>query len=85
MSRVLNDSPATRATTETRERIIRAAADLGYRPNCAARALKLARSNTIALVTPALASNAMVVELMRGLRRKPARWVTRCCSVGRSR
>jgi LacI family transcriptional regulator len=67
VSRVLNDSPATRATPETRERIIRVAAELGYRPNYAARALKLARSDTIALVTPALATNAMVVELMRGV------------------
>lgn len=67
VSRVLNDSPNTRAAAETRERIVRTAAELGYRPNYAARALKLARSNTIALVTPALATNAMVVELMRGV------------------
>jgi LacI family transcriptional regulator len=67
VSRVLNDSPNTRAAAETRERIVRMAAELGYRPNYAARALKLARSNTIALVTPALATNAMVVELMRGV------------------
>jgi LacI family transcriptional regulator len=67
VSRVLNDSPSTRATAETRERIVRVAAELGYRPNYAARALKLARSNTIALVTPTLATNAMLLELLRGV------------------
>jgi LacI family transcriptional regulator, galactose operon repressor len=37
--RVLNDDPATRAAAETRERIVRVASELGYRPHYAARAL----------------------------------------------
>lgn len=67
VSRVLNDHPATRATVETRQRILRVSADLGYRPNYAARALKLARANTLALVVPEITSNAMATELIRGV------------------
>jgi LacI family transcriptional regulator len=66
VSRVLNDDPATRATPETRERIMRLASELGYRPHHAARALKFARTNTIALVVPDL-TNAFFTELTRGV------------------
>ncbi|MET1007571.1 MAG: LacI family DNA-binding transcriptional regulator [Propionibacteriaceae bacterium] len=66
VSRVLNRDPATRATAETRQRILRVAADLGYRPHYAARALKFARTDTISLVVPDL-TNAMFTELMRGV------------------
>jgi len=66
VSRVLNDDPATRATAETRERIMRVASELGYRPHYAARALKFARTNTISLVVPDL-TNAMFAELTRGV------------------
>ncbi|HWH99469.1 MAG TPA: LacI family DNA-binding transcriptional regulator [Propionibacteriaceae bacterium] len=66
VSRVLNDDPATRATAETRERIVRVASELGYRPHYAARALKFARTNTIALVVPDL-TNAFFAELARGV------------------
>jgi LacI family transcriptional regulator len=66
VSRVLNDDPATRATAETRERIVRVASELGYRPHYAARALKFARTNTISLVVPDL-TNAMFTELTRGV------------------
>ncbi|MEP6651510.1 MAG: LacI family DNA-binding transcriptional regulator [Lapillicoccus sp.] len=66
VSRVLNGDPAARATAETRDRIVRVASELDYRPNSAARALKLARTNTIALVVPDL-TNAIFTELMRGV------------------
>lgn len=66
VSRVLNDDPATRATAETRKRILKVAAELGYRPHYAARALKFARTNTISLVVPDL-TNALFTELMRGV------------------
>jgi LacI family transcriptional regulator, galactose operon repressor len=66
VSRVLNDDPATRAAAETRERIVRVASELGYRPHYAARALKFARTNTIALVVPDL-TNAFFTELTRGV------------------
>jgi LacI family transcriptional regulator len=65
-SRVLANSASSRVRPETRERIEKAAKDLGYRPNFAGRALKLARSNVIALIVPDL-TNAIFTELMRGV------------------
>lgn len=65
-SRVLSDAPATRVRPETRERIHAAARELDYRPNFAGRALKLARSNVIALIVPDL-TNAVFTELMQGV------------------
>jgi len=50
VSRVLNDHPNVR--TETKERVMRAIADLGYRRNTAARALVTRRSGIIGVVTP---------------------------------
>lgn len=49
VSRVLNDHPSVRP--ETRERVLRAIADLGYRRNSAARALVTRRSGALGVVT----------------------------------
>ncbi len=49
VSRVLNDHPSVRPTT--RDRVLAAIADLGYRRNIAARALVTRRSGTIGVVT----------------------------------
>lgn len=64
-SRALANAPSARISPETRLRIEQAAHELGYRPNFAGRALKLARSNVIALVVPDLA-NAIFTDLIRG-------------------
>lgn len=48
VSRVINDGPHTKA--ETRARVEKAMADLGYVPNAAARALVTARSKMIGMV-----------------------------------
>jgi len=66
VSRVLSDAPATRVSAATRERIKSAAVQLDYRPNFAGRALKLSRSNVIALIVPDL-TNAVFTELMHGV------------------
>lgn len=66
VSRVLNDDPAARATSETRQRIVAAAALLNYRPHYAARALRSSRTNTISLAIPDL-TNAIFTELARGV------------------
>ena len=49
VSRVLNDSPALRDST--RQRVLGAIEELGYRPNPAARALVTSRSNTIGVLS----------------------------------
>jgi DNA-binding LacI/PurR family transcriptional regulator len=51
VSRVLNDFPGIRP--ETRDRVVAAIADLGYRPNKAARALVTSRSRAIGVLVPA--------------------------------
>ena len=51
VSRVLNDFAGIRP--ETRERVLAAIADLGYRPNKAARALVTSRSRAIGVLVPA--------------------------------
>ncbi|MGL4256959.1 LacI family DNA-binding transcriptional regulator [Microbacterium sp.] len=66
VSRVLSDAPSARVSEATRQRIHDAAAELGYRPNFAARALKFARTNVVGLVVPDL-TNAIFTELMRGV------------------
>ncbi len=55
VSRVLNDHPHVRQ--ETRERVLRAIAELGYRPNAAAKTLVTRRSRTIGVLTPAVAQH----------------------------
>ncbi|MFC0682696.1 LacI family DNA-binding transcriptional regulator [Lysobacter korlensis] len=55
VSRVLNDQPHVRH--ETRERVLRAIAELGYRPNAAAKTLVTRRSRTIGVLTPAVAQH----------------------------
>jgi LacI family transcriptional regulator len=66
VSRVLSNAPSARVSLETRQRIQDAATALDYRPNFAARALKFARTNVVALVVPDL-TNAIFTELMRGV------------------
>lgn len=53
VSRVLNDFAGIRP--ETRERVLAAIAELGYRPNRAARALVTSRSRAIGVLVPATA------------------------------
>ncbi|MET4157725.1 DNA-binding LacI/PurR family transcriptional regulator [Agromyces sp. PvR057] len=49
VSFVLNDKPGETISPETRDRVRRAAADLGYRPNGAARALREGTSRIVIL------------------------------------
>jgi LacI family transcriptional regulator len=53
-SRVLRGDWAQQVRPETRERIIQAATDLGYRPNALARGLRTRRTDTLGLVIPNL-------------------------------
>src|SRR5256886_10119226 len=49
VSRVVNGSPHVRP--ETRQRVIAAMRELGYRPNSVARALATGRTNTLGVVS----------------------------------
>jgi LacI family transcriptional regulator, galactose operon repressor len=64
-SRVLNGDPALLVRPETRERVLRAASELGYRPHAAARGLKRAETGALGLLVPPL-TNPVYVRIIRG-------------------
>lgn len=68
VSLVLSRNPRARVAKATRERVLRAAAELGYRPNLLARALVQQRSFAIGVVVPTLA-NPFFVDVVSGLER----------------
>ncbi len=70
VSRVLNGHPGV--GEGIRERVLAAAAELGYRPDPAARALRSRRSPQVALVVPDI-TNPFFAELARELERGCAR------------
>jgi DNA-binding LacI/PurR family transcriptional regulator len=70
VSNVLHDHPHVRAST--RERVLRAIAEVGYRPNLSARGLRSGRTGVIGLVVPALRENYFA-ELADAVIRSAAR------------
>jgi LacI family transcriptional regulator len=68
VSYVLNDRPNHGIPPETRERVRRAAAELGYRPNALARGLVRGRTNSLGFVIATLA-NPFFAELTDSLYR----------------
>ena len=65
VSRVLNGDPTVRTRLETRQRVLQVAKELNYTANYAGRALRLARSKTLALITPAV-SSPLFSDLLAG-------------------
>jgi LacI family transcriptional regulator len=65
-SRALNPGTRARVSRSTADRVLRAAKELGYRPNPMARSLRTARTNTVGLVIPDL-TNPLVAPLVRGV------------------
>ena len=65
VSYVFNDGPRNVAPA-TREKVLRAAAELAYRPNALARALSFGRTQSIGLIVPDIA-NRFFGELARAL------------------
>ncbi len=81
VSRVLNELPG--AAAETRERVLREVARLGYRPNGVARSLKQRSSRTVALLVPDIA-NPFFPEIIRGAEEcaQAEGYSTLLCNVG---
>ncbi|WGW11394.1 LacI family DNA-binding transcriptional regulator [Saxibacter everestensis] len=67
VSFVVNNGPRPVAAS-TRERVLAAIAELGYRPNLVARALRSTRSNTIGLIVPD-SGEPYFTELVRAVER----------------
>ncbi|HEV2473633.1 MAG TPA: LacI family DNA-binding transcriptional regulator [Chthonomonadales bacterium] len=69
VSRVLNQKANVFVSNETRERVLRAATEMGYRPNLAARSLREARTSVIAVFGSAVAGlwGGITPEIVRGL------------------
>ncbi|MFN8520060.1 MAG: LacI family DNA-binding transcriptional regulator [Chloroflexota bacterium] len=64
VSKVLSEDPSLRVRDETRERVRRAASDLGYRPNFHARSLARSRAGALGLLMPQ--GNPLFAEVMAG-------------------
>jgi DNA-binding LacI/PurR family transcriptional regulator len=71
VSFVLNDRPGTSISQATRERVLAAAAELGYQPHASARGLAAGRTHTLGFVlrqtTEQVAEDALLAETLRGL------------------
>jgi LacI family transcriptional regulator len=65
-SRALNPGTRSRVSRSTAARVLKAAKELGYRPNPMARSLRTARTNTVGLVIPDL-TNPLVPPMVRGV------------------
>ncbi len=66
VSRALNEQTRGLVNPETAERVIRAAEELGYRPNPIARGLKTNRSFTVGVLIPDL-TNPLFPPILRGI------------------
>lgn len=65
-SMILTGRPDTRLSAEAHERVHAAAAQLGYRPNVAARALRTDKTRTIAFISDYVATTRFASGLIRG-------------------
>src|SRR4051794_35478660 len=66
VSRALNAETRGLVNEETAERVMRAAEELGYRPNRIARGLKTSRSFTVGVIVPDL-TNPLFPPIVRGI------------------
>jgi LacI family transcriptional regulator len=66
VSRALNEETRALVNPETAERVLRAADQLGYRPNRIARGLKTSRSHTIGVLIPDI-TNPLFPPILRGI------------------
>ncbi len=66
VSRALNEETRALVNQETAERVMRAAEELGYRPNRIARGLKTNRSYTVGVLIPDI-TNPLFPPILRGI------------------
>ena len=66
VSRVVNNDPQLSISATTREKILAAVSELGYRPNFGARGLRTSKTFTIGLILPSLV-NPMYEGIVRGV------------------
>lgn len=64
VSYVLNDAPGQTISTQTRESVLRAARELGYRPNSVARTLRTGRGTSVLFPLPGLQRTHVVTRLV---------------------
>lgn len=70
VSAVLNHSPAAHAIPQrTKDRIVRAAAELNYRPNLSARSLRTKRTHLVAVISPDFGC-ALVARIVAAIERR---------------
>ncbi len=68
VSQVIGGRPSVRVAEVTRQRILRAAADLGYQPNVVARGLVQSRSYSLGVIVPDFA-NPFFADVVDGVER----------------
>lgn len=68
VSLVLSGNPRARVSARTREKVLRAAEELGYRPNVLARSLSRGRSYALGVIVPDL-RNPFFAEIVSGAQR----------------
>ncbi|MGZ9809915.1 LacI family DNA-binding transcriptional regulator [Pseudoroseicyclus sp. H15] len=73
VSMILSGRPDTRFSQETHRRVHEAAAELSYRPNVAARALRTDRTHAIAFISDHVATTRFANGLIRGALKASAR------------
>lgn len=66
VSLVLNDRPGSRLSDSARDRIKAAAAELGYRPNPAARSLRMGKTSTIGFISFDVTITRYASAIIRG-------------------
>ena len=79
VSLVLNESTSVTVAEDTRARILSLAADLGYRPNAAARALAHQRSDYYGVLSE-IVTDPFAVDIIVGAQREAIRHGKTSCS-----
>ena len=68
VSRVLSSNPNQRVSDKTKNKILKVAKDLDYRPNISARSLRVSKTFSIGIVVPQL-DNPVFSEIIKGAER----------------